>query len=599
MEQNLVQDKVHNLPGKPGVYQFIDQNNEIIYIGKAKNLKKRVSSYFNKQVYENRKIKVLVNKIFNIEHIVVESESDALLLENNLIKKFKPKYNINLKDDKSFPWICIKNEPFPRVFATRKIYNDGSKYYGPYTSASAVRALLSMIKKLYPLRTCNLNLSPKNLAKRKYKVCLEYHLGNCKGPCELLQTEEDYNYEISQIHDILKGNIKGLLAYFEQMMKDHSDNLQFEKAQEIKEKMDLLENFQMKSTIVNNKISNVDVYTLIEEEKNAWVNFIKVINGFVVQTYSVELDKKLEESKEIILEYALTDIMTKFKSDAKEVILPFRIENVPHNVKIIVPVRGDRKKLLDLSLRNAKSYMLSRKQQKESVVKRNSTERILLTLKKDLRLNSLPNHIECIDNSNIQGTSAVAACVVFKNAKPSKNDYRLFNIKTVKGPNDTASMQEIVQRRYSGLQEKNESLPQLLIVDGGKGQLNAALKSLEKLNLEDKIAVIGIAERLEEIFFPNDPVSLYLNKNSESLKLIQQLRNEAHRFGLKFHRNKRSKEMMKSELENIKGIGSITIEKLMKSLKTYDEITKADTEILERIIGKSKTRILKKYFQEN
>lgn len=599
MEQNFVQDKVQNLPGKPGVYQFIDQNKEIIYIGKAKNLKKRVSSYFNKQVYENRKIKILVNKIFDIEHIVVESESDALLLENNLIKKFKPRYNINLKDDKSFPWICIKNEPFPRVFATRKINNDGSKYYGPYTSASAVRALLSMIKKLYPLRTCNLNLSPKNLAKRKYKVCLEYHLGNCKGPCELLQTEEDYNYEISQIQDILKGNIKGLLAYFEQMMKDYSDNLQFEKAHEIKEKMNLLENFQMKSTIVNNKISNVDVFTLIEEEKNAWVNFIKVINGSIVQTYSVELDKKLEESKEVILEYALTEIRTRFKSDAKEIILPFIIENVPQNVKITVPVRGDRKKLLDLSLRNAKSYMLSRKQQKEAVIKRNSTERILLTLKKDLRLNSLPNHIECIDNSNIQGTSAVAACVVFKNAKPSKNDYRLFNIKTVNGPNDTASMQEIVQRRYSGLQEKNESLPQLLIVDGGKGQLNAALKSLEKLNLEDKIAVIGIAERLEEIFFPNDPVSLYLNKNSESLKLIQQLRNEAHRFGLQFHRNKRSKEMLKSELENIKGIGSITIEKLMKSLKTYDEIVKADDEILERIIGKSKTRILKKYFQEN
>lgn len=599
MEQNFVQDKVQNLPGKPGVYQFIDQNKEIIYIGKAKNLKKRVSSYFNKQVYENRKIKILVNKIFDIEHIVVESESDALLLENNLIKKFKPRYNINLKDDKSFPWICIKNEPFPRVFATRKINDDGSKYYGPYTSASAVRALLSMIKKLYPLRTCNLNLSPKNLAKRKYKVCLEYHLGNCKGPCELLQTEEDYNYEISQIQDILKGNIKGLLAYFEQMMKDYSDNLQFEKAHEIKEKMNLLENFQMKSTIVNNKISNVDVFTLIEEEKNAWVNFIKVINGSIVQTYSVELDKKLEESKEVILEYALTEIRTRFKSDAKEIILPFIIENVPQNVKITVPVRGDRKKLLDLSLRNAKSYMLSRKQQKEAVIKRNSTERILLTLKKDLRLNSLPNHIECIDNSNIQGTSAVAACVVFKNAKPSKNDYRLFNIKTVNGPNDTASMQEIVQRRYSGLQEKNESLPQLLIVDGGKGQLNAALKSLEKLNLEDKIAVIGIAERLEEIFFPNDPVSLYLNKNSESLKLIQQLRNEAHRFGLQFHRNKRSKEMLKSELENIKGIGSITIEKLMKSLKTYDEIVKADDEILERIIGKSKTRILKKYFQEN
>lgn len=599
MTKNLIQEKVKSLPGKPGVYQFFDHNKQIIYIGKAKNLKKRVSSYFNKNVYENNKIKVLVNKTYGIEHIVVASESDALLLENNLIKKYKPKYNINLKDDKTYPWICIKNEHFPRVFSTRKIYNDGSKYFGPYTSANTVRTLLSLIKKLYPLRTCSLNLAPEKIALGKYKVCLEYHLGNCKGPCEMLQTEEDYDEEIIQIQDILKGNIKELISYLDRSMKELSEKLQFEEAQKLKEKKELLQNFQMKSTIVNNKITNVDVFTLIEDEKYAWVNFIKVINGSVNQSYSVELRKKLDESKEELMEFALTEIRNRLKSDSNEIILPFKIENIPQNIKISVPAKGDKKKLLELSLRNAKAYMISQKQQKEDLIKRKSSERILISLQKDLHLNSIPFHIECIDNSNIQGTSAVAACVIFKNAKPSKSDYRHFNLKTVKGPNDTASMQEIVLRRYSSLLRDNEKLPQLLIVDGGKAQISAAMKSLEELNLKDKIAVIGIAERLEEIYFPNDPVSLYLNKNSESLKLIQQLRNEAHRFGIQFHRKKRSKAMTKSELENIKGIGDLTMQKLLKELKSYDNIVNADIKTLENIVGKTKAEILNNYFSES
>lgn len=596
ISQDLIFEKIKNLPGRPGVYQFLDQNKQIIYIGKAKNLKKRVISYFTKHVYENRKIKVLVKNTYDINHIIVESESDALLLENNLIKKFKPKYNINLKDDKSFPSICLKNEKFPRIFPTRKIVNDGSEYFGPYTSAIAVRTLLSFIKKLYPLRTCNLNLTEKNIAKKKFKVCLEYHLRNCKGPCEGLQTEEDYNYSVNQIKNILKGNMNGLVQYIENSMKQYADNLQFEKAQELKEKKELLKNFQMKSTIVNNKINNVDVLSIIDEGKYAWVNFIKVVNGSIIQTYSAELQKKLDEPKEILLEFALTEIRNKLNSNAKEVVLPFMIENIPENVKITIPLRGDKKKLLELSLRNAKSYMLVQKRQKEEIFKRKSSERILLKLKDDLRLNSLPLHIECIDNSNIQGSSAVAACVVYKNARFVKSDYRHYNIKTVEGPNDAASMQEVVYRRYSSLLENNQSLPQLLIVDGGKPQLNSALKSLNKLNLINQIAVIGIAEKLEEIFFPNDPVPLYLDKNSESLKIIQQIRNEAHRFGIQFHRKKRSNEMIKSKLEDINGIGDKTIQVLIRSLKSYDEIMNADIKVLEDLIGKSKAMKIKNHF---
>ena len=596
-QKTTLLNKVKYLPEKPGIYLFIDNKNEILYIGKAKNLKKRVYSYFSKQITDNNKLKVLINKTTDINHFVVESESDALLLENNLIKKIQPRYNVNLKDDKTFPWICIKNEPFPRIFSTRTYTDDGSKYYGPYTSAVTVRTLLNLIKKLYPLRTCKLNLSESSLKKRKYKVCLEYHIGNCRGPCELLQTEADYDQSVIQINEILKGNLKELISYLENMMNEFSVQYNYEKAQEIKDKMETLKRFQLKSAIVNNKINNVDVLSIVDDNNSAWVNFLKVINGAVVQAYSVELNKKLNETKEFLLEFALTELRYRLKSNAREIILPFNIEHIPDGVKITVPIKGDKKKLLDLSLRNARFYMLAQKQQKEIIIEKKSSDRILLSLQKDLRLNCLPVHIECIDNSNIQGSSAVAACVVYKNGRPSKENYRHFHIKSVEGPNDTASMQEVVFRRYASLLKSEDSLPQLLIVDGGKPQLNAAVKSLDELNLLDKIAVIGIAKKLEQIFFPGDPVPLYINKSSESLKLIQQLRNEAHRFGIQFHRNQRSVKMLRSKLNAIKGIGEKSVELLIHSLKSYENIKNTDVDTLQKLIGKNKTKLLKEYFQ--
>jgi len=587
------------IPGKPGVYQFIDQNNEIIYIGKAKNLKKRVSSYFNQNKHQNNKLKILIKNTHHINHIVVGSEADALLLENNMIKKYKPKYNINLKDDKTFPWICIKDEPFPRIFITRKYSETIAKYYGPYTSALTARTLLSLIKKLYPLRSCNLNLSYNNRIKRKFKVCLEYHIGNCKGPCEMLQTEEDYDLSIKQINHILKGNLKELLDYLDKLMKNFSDQYNFEKAQEIKEKIDSLKKFQMKSTIVSNRIDNVDVISFIDDNKSAWINFIKVINGAIVQTYSVELIKKLEESKELLLEFALTELRSRLNSNAKETVLPFIIKNIPEGTKITIPSKGEKKKLLELSEKNANFYMLAQKQQRSLIKEKKSHTRILSTLQQDLKLPCIPDHIECIDNSNIQGASAVSACVVFKNGRPSKSDYRHFNIKTVVGANDAASMKEIVERRYRSLLENTKNLPQLLIIDGGKPQLNAALQGLEKLNLHHRISVIGIAKKLEIIYFPNDPVPLFLNKNSESLKLIQQIRNEAHRFGIEFHRNKRNNSMINTELNNIKGIGDNTIQKLLTEFKSIENIKNASIKTMESIIGKHKANLIAKYFKSD
>lgn len=595
--KELIRNKVNNLPQKPGVYQFIDQNNKIIYIGKAKNLKKRVQSYFTKKRFENNKLRLLLKKTSDINHIIVESESDALLLENNLIKKLQPKYNINLKDDKTFPWICIKNEPFPRIFSTRKYIEDGSAYYGPYTSAVTVRTLLSLIKKLYPIRTCNLNLSQNNINKKKFKICLEYHIGNCKGPCEKFQTENDYNFSISQIQHILKGNLKEIILYLEKLMRDFSEQYNFEKAQEIKEKIESLNKFQLKSTVVNNNITNVDVLSFVEDAKSAWINYIKVNNGAIIQTYSVELRKKLNEPKEILMEYALTEIRTRLKSDAKEILLPFKIENIPEGTKITIPIKGDKKKLLELSGRNARFFMLAQKQQRKMIKEKKSPEKILLTLKNDLKLAEIPLHIECIDNSNIHGSSAVASCVVFKNGIPSKKNYRKFNVKTVKGSNDPASMQEIVWRRYKGLIKNNENLPQLLIVDGGKPQLNAALKSLNLLQLTNKIAVIGIAKKLESIYIPNDPIPLFLNKNSESLKLIQKIRNEAHRFGISFHKSKRSQQMINTELLNIKGIGEKTIQILLNKLKSYENIKNADIQSLRNVVGEKKAILITQYFE--
>jgi len=538
------------LPDKPGVYLFYDVNGTVIYVGKAKNLKKRVASYFKKNL-ENGKTKVLVRKITDIKHVVVETEEDALLLENNLIKKYQPRYNILLKDDKSFPWIVIKNEPFPRVFQTRNLIRDGSQYFGPYTSVGMVRTLIDLFRHLYPLRTCNYNLTEENINKRKYKVCLEYHIGNCKAPCIDAYSENDYNKDIQQIKDILKGNISTVIKYLKELMRNHSLNLEFEKADEIKKRLNNLSSYQAKSTIVNPKMNDVDVFSFIEDETAGYVNYLKVANGAIIQSHTMEFRRKLNESKEQILQMAISEIRIRSKQLAKEILVPFIPMISFSGSSFIVPKIGDKKKLLDLSERNVKYFRLEKLKQQANSKKLTRDSRIVNTMKKDLRLKELPVHIECFDNSNIQGHYPVAACVVFKNAKPSKKEYRHFNIKTVEGANDFASMEEVVYRRYKRLLEEENSLPQLVIIDGGKGQLGATMNSLRKLELDNKIAVIGIAKRLEEIFFPGDPVPLYLDKNTETLKVIQHLRNEAHRFGITFHRNKRSADFIKSELQNI------------------------------------------------
>jgi excinuclease ABC subunit C len=589
---------ISNLPDKPGVYQFFDSSGKILYIGKAKSLKKRVSSYFNKIHYENNKVRVLVKQIREIKHIVVSTESDALLLENNLIKKYLPRYNINLKDDKTFPWICIKNEPFPRIFTTRNIIKDGSEYFGPYTSALAVKTLLTLIRELYPIRTCKYNLIQENIENGKFKVCLEYHLGKCLGPCEGLQEESQYMENILQIREIIKGNLKDVLDYLNKLMKKYADEFRFEEAQNIKNKLEILEKYQAKSTVVNPKIHNVDVFSIITEGDFAYVNFLKLINGSIIQAHTIELKRKLDESPEEMLEYSIVEIRERLYSNAKELILPFRIPALSENYKITIPKKGDKLKILELSQRNAKFFMLERQRQKSTAAPIKTKERILNTIKNDLRLSKLPVHIECFDNSNIQGTNPVAACVVFKNALPSKRDYRHYNIKSVTGADDFASMEEVVYRRYSRLIKEKESLPQLIVIDGGKGQLNAAVKSLEKLNLRHKIGIVGIAKRLEEIYFPDDPVPLYIDKNSESLKIIQQLRNEAHRFGINFHRLKRSKEMLVSSMDKIPGLGSLSVEKLISTFGSIENVKNASLESLVNILGKKRAKIVQNHFKQ-
>ncbi len=596
-DQSHLKSLLRSMPKNPGVYQFYDREGKIIYIGKAKNLSKRVSSYFNKKTYDTFKVKILVDKIDNIKHIVVNSESDALLLENNLIKKYQPRYNILLKDDKTFPWICIKNEKFPRVFSTRTVIKDGSQYYGPYTSAYAVKVLLTLIRQIYKLRTCNLALTDTNIESGKFKICLEYHIGNCLGPCEGLQSGEEYDKAISQIRNIIKGNLNEVIGFLKKEMKVRADSFRFEEANQFKEKIEILSRYQSKSTIVNPSIHDVDVFSIISDEKESFVNFLKVVKGAVIQAHTVEIKKKLDESDEDILAFAITDLRSRIESSAREIILPLDLqESFPAN-RITVPMRGDKKKLLELSVRNAKSYRMEK-------VKRNSlkkadggADRILSTLQSDLRLKERPMHIECFDNSNMQGSEPVAACVVFRKAKPVKKEYRHYNIKSVSGIDDFASMEEVVYRRYRRLLEEKAKLPQLIIVDGGKGQLSAALKSLDRLNLRGKVAIIGIAKKLEEIYFPDDPVPLYIDKNSESLKLIQNLRNEAHRFGINFHRLKRSGSMTRSEMEQISGIGPGSVEKLFKQFKSLDAIKKASTAELSLAIGQSRARIIHDYFK--
>ncbi len=586
--------QLKTLPNQPGVYQYYDKEGVIIYVGKAKNLKKRVSSYFTK-THENGKTRVLVKKIVDIKHIVVETETDALLLENNLIKKHRPRYNVLLKDDKSYPWICIKKERFPRVFSTRRVFKDGSDYFGPYTSGKTVHTLLDLIKGLYSLRNCNFNLSEEKVEAGKYKVCLEYHLGNCKGACEGLETEAEYNENIKAIKEILKGNFKDSLSQFKMQMKQYAENMQFEEAQKIKEKVAILENYQAKSTIVNPKISNVDVFSIMSDESYGYVNFLQLSYGSIIRSHTLEIKKKLDETDLQLLELAIIEIRQRFKSNSREIYAPFKID-LGEDVKVTVPKLGDKKHILDLSLRNAKYFRMDRFKQMKIVDPERHTNRIMAQMKVDLRLSEEPRHIECFDNSNIQGTHPVAACVVFKNGKPSKKDYRHFNIKTVEGPDDFASMEEVVYRRYKRLLEEEQPLPQLIIIDGGKGQLSSALKSLDALNLRGKIAIIGIAKRLEELFYPDDPIPLYLDKKSETLKITQQLRNEAHRFGIEHHRNKRSKTALNTELETISGVGEKTVVELLRHFKSAKRVANAKLDELEAVVGASRAEKVYNYY---
>ncbi|WP_420551921.1 excinuclease ABC subunit UvrC [Tenacibaculum aiptasiae] len=593
---NSLELQVKTLPTSPGVYQYFDKDDVIIYVGKAKNLKKRVSSYFTKN-HENGKTRVLVKKIVRIEHVVVDTETDALLLENNLIKKYKPRYNVLLKDDKSYPWICIKKERFPRVFSTRRVIKDGSEYFGPYTNMRTVHALLDLIKELYPLRTCNYDLHQEKIDSGKYKVCLEYHLGNCKGACEGYQHEDAYMDDIRGIRNIIKGNFKESLERLQNIMLDFASEMKFEEAQKIKDKLASLQNYQAKSTIVNPSINNVDVFSIISDETHGYANFFKVMNGSIVQSYTTEIKKKLDETDKELLELFIVETRNRFNSLSREVFVPFKVD-LGEKIKVTVPKLGDKKRIVELSERNAKYYRQEQFKQIKIVDPDRHVKRIMAQMQKDLRLHVEPRHIECFDNSNIQGTNPVAACVVFKDGKPSKKDYRHFNIKTVEGPDDFASMEEVVYRRYKRLLDENQPLPQLIVIDGGKGQLSSALKSLDVLGLRGKIAIIGIAKRLEEIYYPGDSVPLYLDKKSESLKIIQYLRNEAHRFGITFHRNKRSKSAIQSELEQIPDIGKQTITNLLRKFKSAKRVKEATLDDLKEVVGLSRAQKIYQYYQK-
>ncbi|WP_284651179.1 excinuclease ABC subunit UvrC [Flavobacterium terrisoli] len=594
MEIPSIELQLQTLPDSPGVYQYYDKDNKILYVGKAKNLKKRVTSYFNK-LHDNAKTNVLVKKIVEIKHIVVSSEADALLLENNLIKKLQPRYNVLLKDDKTYPWICIKKEPFSRIFPTRRMVKDGSEYFGPYTNFKTVNTILDLIKELYPLRTCNYDLSEANIKSGKYKVCLEYHIGNCKGPCEGYETLEHYQKQVDAIREILKGNFKDSLRDFKKQMSELATEMKFEAAQKIKEKIEVLENYQSRSTILNPKISNVDVFSIVSDEGMAYVNFLQISHGAIIRSHTLELKKKLDESDEELLELAVVELRERFHLTTKEIILPFELD-FGDKIKIIVPQLGDKKQILELSQRNAKYQRLEQLKQIQIVDPERHTNRIMAQMQKDLRLPNEPRHIECFDNSNIQGTNPVSACVVFKDGKPSKKDYRHFNIKTVEGPNDFASMEEVVYRRYKRMLDENQPLPQLIIIDGGKGQLSSALKSLDDLGLRGKIAIIGIAKRLEELFYPGDSVPLYLDKKSETLKIIQHLRNEAHRFGITHHRDKRSKSALQTTMETIPGIGEKTMLALIKHFKSVKRLKLATENEISAIVGASKAKKISEFY---
>ena len=583
------------MPSEPGVYRYYDKKGEILYVGKAKNLKNRVLSYFNKSQI-GYKTRMMVSKIVRLETTVVNSEYDALLLENNLIKEYQPFYNILLKDDKSYPWICIKKEPFPRIFLTRNVIKDGSEYYGPYAKVKQAKTLIEVIKNIYKLRTCSLNLAPEKIKEGKYKVCLEYHIKNCAGPCEGLETEEEYAQKLNAIRGIIKGEFKAAREYLEAEMYNYAAKLEFENAQQSKEKLQILENYQTHTTIVSSNINDVDVFGIISDEAAAYVNYFKIKNGSIIQSYTTEIKKMLDETDEEILEEALIEIRNKFNSTSTEIFLPFHLNiEIPH-VKLIVPKLGDKKRIVELSEKNAMEYRVEKLKQVQIVDPERHTNRIMAEMKKLLRLPEEPRHIEGFDNSNIQGTNPVSACVVFKDGKPSKADYRIFHVKTVEGPNDFATMEEVIYRRYSRLLDEGEPLPQLILIDGGKGQLSSAVKSLKLLGLYGKISIIGIAKRLEEIFFPEDPVPLYLDKKSETLKVLQWVRDESHRFGVKHHRTRRKNSTIKSELEEIPGVGEKTIQQLLSKLKSVKRIKEASLETLEEILGKSKAKAVWEHF---
>ena len=596
MNENL-ELQLKTLPSEPGVYRYYDKNGQLLYVGKAKNLKKRVLSYFNKN-QNGYRTRIMVSKIVRLETTVVNSEYDALLLENNLIKEHQPFYNVMLKDDKTYPWICIKNENFPRIFMTRNVVKDGSEYYGPYAKVRPAKILLETIKNLYKIRSCNLDLSPKKIEDGKYKVCLEYHIKNCKGPCENLESKESYDEKIDAIRGIIKGDFRKARKYLEDEMFRFAANLEFEAAQNVKERLEFLEDYQARNTVVNPNIDDVDVFGMTSDETAAYVNFFKIRNGNIVQSFTTEIKKMLEETDEEILEEALIEIRQKFASESKEILLPFHLNIEIPNIKLIVPKVGDKKRIVELSEKNAKEYRLEKLKQVQIVDPERHTNRIMAEMQKLLRMPVEPRHIEGFDNSNIQGSNPVSACVVFKDGKPSKSDYRIFHVKTVEGPNDFATMEEVIYRRYKRMLDEGENLPQLILIDGGKGQLSSAVKSLKLLGLYGKITVVGIAKRLEEIFFPEDSIPLYLDKKSETLKILQRVRDEAHRFGVKHHRTRRTNNTIKSELEEIPGVGEKTIELLLKKLKSVKRVKEANLETLEEILGKQKGKIVWEFFNQ-
>ncbi|HZV44799.1 MAG TPA: excinuclease ABC subunit UvrC [Saprospiraceae bacterium] len=576
-----------SIPKDPGVYRFMNEEGIVIYVGKAKNLRSRLSSYFGDRKHQYFKTRTMVRHAHHFEFTMVESEQDALLLENTLIKNIQPRYNVLLKDDKSYTFICIKNEKFPRVFFTRRVIRDGSTYFGPYTSKARVKEIFDIVKKLFPLRTCSLLLEPKPIQAGKYKVCLEYHIKNCLGPCEGHESEESYNSRIEQIRNILKGNFRGVIQHLKAQMEVFAQDMQFEKAQQIKDKLTLFEDYQSRSTVVSHLERDLDVFSIAKDETHAYVNYLKVVQGAIINSYTQELQMNLDEDEVELLSYTIDRLREKFNSITEEIIVPFKVELVEAGIVQTVPQRGEKKELLDLSSKNVKYFLLQKQKEKLNAKKQTPAERILGKLQQDLRMKEVPMHIECFDNSNIQGSNPVASCVVFKNAKPAKRDYRHFHVKSVEGPDDFASMREIVDRRYKRMIDENEKLPELIVIDGGKGQLSAAMESIDHLGIRDQVTVIGIAKKLEEIYFPGDSIPLYIDKKSESLRLIQQIRNEAHRFAITFHRNTRSKNFVATELTGIKGIGEKIAEKLLKHFGSVKKIKEASFVDVEKLIGKA------------